>query len=699
MFLHHSEDNTGKIEDIVDEKLATSGFVDEEKVTEMIAAAQLEPVVPDVYLTKREAANTYSTFDNVTNTVRPVSEALSALTSSVSTIDAKFNDYATTAYVDQKIADIPSPPEFDPSILEPYATIQYVDSEIAKIPSGGGGEFDPSILEPYATIQYVDTKIAEIPSGGGGDVTKAYVDQQIANHNHNAIYYTKQEVDTKIAEIPSGGGEGGKIEVIDNDLTINGDVSVKGLLENKLKTWQVHDDYVNWYPINTFKIEYETHDDTTRIIYIIPKETVNIIHPGNQIDGEWLIQCYLDSEGTTTADFRYEFVHTFETVEAVQINDNVSFQVTDDSYRLVLDNTAFRWSQYYGIRSRLVSCKIYENSYTTIRMVPDADWSDIGVSNTNSIKLVMYDDNFAVARHTLTLMDLNGHMSLPGDLTVPGTIYNRTMKNAGDGDVEVLTPYATQSYVDRKIEDGIENGNFAQQNHTHDETYYTKTEVDAKIAENAPEIPNDLTLDTIQVKQSLQIGDDGWFGWLIPTQKGITLSGQLTIATGALNVNRPETLSSHQIQGNVLFNNGEIEFRSNVNFTGSVSGLNETITHKTNCDGEIGTFCETNGGIYDGYEKIDTTDCICQVIQSTTLNAKIVGVITSENQFASHGDVLMQVVPGTYKLGDILAPDITGRARVATETELQYMMLHAIPRPKITSLNTGIANTVACFIV
>ena len=227
MFLHHSEDNTGKIEDIVDEKLATSGFVDEEKVTEMIAAAQLEPVVPDVYLTKREAANTYSTFDNVTNTVRPVSEALSALTSSVSTIDAKFNDYATTAYVDQKIADIPSPPEFDPSILDPYATIQYVDSEIAKI-----------------------------PSGGGGDVTKAYVDQQIANHNHNAIYYTKQEVDTKIAEIPSGGGEGGKIEVIDNDLTINGDVSVKGLLENKLKTWQVHDDYVNWYPINTFKIEY-----------------------------------------------------------------------------------------------------------------------------------------------------------------------------------------------------------------------------------------------------------------------------------------------------------------------------------------------------------------------------------------------------------------------------------------------------------
>ena len=59
----------------------------------------------------------------------------------------------------------------------------------------------------------------------------------------------------------------------------------------------------------------------------------------------------------------------------------------------------------------------------------------------------------------------------------------------------------------------------------------------------------------------------------------------------------------------------------------------------------------------------------------------------------------MKVVAGTYKLGDILAPDISGYARVATETELQYMMLHAIPRPKITSISTGIQNQVACFII
>jgi hypothetical protein len=114
---------------------------------------------------------------------------------------------------------------------------------------------------------------------------------------------------------------------------------------------------------------------------------------------------------------------------------------------------------------------------------------------------------------------------------------------------------------------------------------------------------------------------------------------------------------------------------------------------------EIGTFCETNGGIYTGYDEIAETDCICQVKQSTTLNPKIVGIITGENQFASHGDVLVKSVPGTYHLGDILCPDITGKARIATETELQYMMLHAIPRPKITSLDTKIEGTVACFLV
>jgi hypothetical protein len=134
--------------------------------------------------------------------------------------------------------------------------------------------------------------------------------------------------------------------------------------------------------------------------------------------------------------------------------------------------------------------------------------------------------------------------------------------------------------------------------------------------------------------------------------------------------------------------------------THAILGTSQTITHNTNIVGDIGTFCEATGEIYDGYEKIGQTDCICKVKQSTSLNKKIVGIITSENDFASHGDVIVKVnsLDG-LEVGDILAPDSTGYARKATEGDLMYMMLHSIPMPKITCLETGIEGFVACFIV
>ena len=137
------------------------------------------------------------------------------------------------------------------------------------------------------------------------------------------------------------------------------------------------------------------------------------------------------------------------------------------------------------------------------------------------------------------------------------------------------------------------------------------------------------------------------------------------------------------------------EIRRTALFNGS-----QTITHVTNAAGEIGTFCESNGEIYDGYEKIEQTDCICQVQQSTSLNKKIVGIITTENEFASHGDCLVKVnsIEG-LEVGDILAPDENGCGRKATDEEELFMMRKAIPRPKITSFNTGIDGMVACFIV
>ena len=183
--------------------------------------------------------------------------------------------------------------------------------------------------------------------------------------------------------------------------------------------------------------------------------------------------------------------------------------------------------------------------------------------------------------------------------------------------------------------------------------------------------------------------------------QSVSASGGPNLLMGPLSIRTAENTSNFFINGTAMMKITSAGVKI------LKSAGSQTITHETDeiqgpidsTIAEIGTFCETNGGIYTGYNEIAETDCICQVKQSTTLNPKIVGIITGENQFASHGDVLVKIVPGTYHLGDILCPDITGKARIATETELQYMMLHAIPRPKITSLDTKIEGTVACFLI
>lgn len=223
--------------------------------------------------------------------------------------------------------------------------------------------------------------------------------------------------------------------------------------------------------------------------------------------------------------------------------------------------------------------------------------------------------------------------------------------------------------------------------------------------DNTVKIAGDLYVNGVKIDGS---GGGGTVEIPDEIDKDLTINGMLTVNDSA-NFSSVSTESIFPIDSkvNIL---GTTEINGNLIVSGQINGTtigNATITHKTDeiqglgesTLAEIGTFCETNGGIYTGYNEISETDCICQVKQSTTLNARIVGIITSENEFASHGDVLVKIVPGTYHLGDILCPDITGKARIATETELQYMMLHAIPRPKITSLDTKIEGTVACFLV
>jgi hypothetical protein len=111
-----------------------------------------------------------------------------------------------------------------------------------------------------------------------------------------------------------------------------------------------------------------------------------------------------------------------------------------------------------------------------------------------------------------------------------------------------------------------------------------------------------------------------------------------------------------------------------------------TITHKTDVsDCNLGRFCESTGLIFSKYEEVGIKDCITGVKLATTLNTKILGIVTSETQFASHGDVLVKVVDGEYHLGDLLVPTENG-ARVATEEEKLFIMLNGLPKVRVMSI-------------
>ena len=130
----------------------------------------------------------------------------------------------------------------------------------------------------------------------------------------------------------------------------------------------------------------------------------------------------------------------------------------------------------------------------------------------------------------------------------------------------------------------------------------------------------------------------------------------------------------------------------------------QTITHLTSSSESlvIGTFCETDGTIYDKFkDNVQPTDCICNIKQSTKLNKNIIGITVSTDpiKFATHGDVLIKVVNDTYNVGDILVPGQGGYGKKPTSDELMTCLLNKIPTAKITSLETGIDNEVACIML
>jgi hypothetical protein len=133
----------------------------------------------------------------------------------------------------------------------------------------------------------------------------------------------------------------------------------------------------------------------------------------------------------------------------------------------------------------------------------------------------------------------------------------------------------------------------------------------------------------------------------------------------------------------------------------------QTITHRTNIVNyspeQIGTFCETMGEISDvyGINYVPTleraTDAIVKVKQCTSVNSKIMGIITKWNQFMTHGDGLCRVVDDTYTLGDILVPDETGLCRKASQEEALFCTINQIHLPRVSAKISNNAEIVAIF--
>jgi hypothetical protein len=134
----------------------------------------------------------------------------------------------------------------------------------------------------------------------------------------------------------------------------------------------------------------------------------------------------------------------------------------------------------------------------------------------------------------------------------------------------------------------------------------------------------------------------------------------------------------------------------------------QTITHKTDIIGfdksQIGTFCETTGQVADVYgaNYIPTldraTDAIVKVRQSACISRKILGIITSADKFASHGDAVARVVDGSYELGDLIIPDASGLCRKASEEEALFLCINGCPKVRITAKIADNAEIVAEFI-
>jgi hypothetical protein len=133
-----------------------------------------------------------------------------------------------------------------------------------------------------------------------------------------------------------------------------------------------------------------------------------------------------------------------------------------------------------------------------------------------------------------------------------------------------------------------------------------------------------------------------------------------------------------------------------------------TITHATNIIGfnssQIGCACDNVGEVADVYGSDympsleRATDAITKIRVSQGLTAQFWGVITNNNEFSTHGDVVVRVVEDTYRIGNCLAPGPDGLFHRATNDENMFMLLNGCPRVRVAAPVADNAEIICAFI-
>ena len=142
-----------------------SGYATAQGVTDAITAATNAIVIPPA-----PSLEPYCTIEAARQMVSTASNELATAISGIQI--PSLSGYATMAYVDGRLDDIPVPD------LSPYATKSYADEAASNAVAG----VQVPSLEGYATRTYVDTKISEVPTLDLSPyATKNYADTVASN--------------------------------------------------------------------------------------------------------------------------------------------------------------------------------------------------------------------------------------------------------------------------------------------------------------------------------------------------------------------------------------------------------------------------------------------------------------------------------------------------------------------------------------